>query len=283
MGIILAVIIIILLVPVIVTIIFYIESYYKKILKSFNQIKKVNQSAPPLKWRELKGLLKSAVVKCLFISSPKSWVVWLGVFLFFAVLFVEHFALKDFYFYIGVVFLLYLAILLTYKHNNSEVNFLFYLTKLLIVLIYPLSLTLVFLENISNIMLIPLITCFTVLYLFLFLKSTMDIFRSAFFNLANLISVYLLFHIIIGIVFGSFYYYNNSTFGYFNNIESTKDELLLIIYKGLEPLYNYPTVNIEKGIMGYIPIFEYITGDIFTVIFVGIFISYFSNKYSANY
>ncbi|RAU04565.1 hypothetical protein DEJ56_00060 [Bacillus altitudinis] len=146
-------------------------------------------------------------------------------------------------------------------------------------ILYPLVLLLKFLENVSNVNMIAIIVFFTALYSYLFLKSVMDIFKSTFMHLANFIFIYLFFIFIIGAVFGSFYI-NNDHFEYHYSGEYKGDGTLLILYKGLEPFYNYPIIQVDKGNMGYIPMFEFIIGNLFNIIFVGIFISYFVNKLS---
>jgi len=282
LGIILfGVIFILLLIPVIITSLFYMERYYKIILKFFRGVNwRGIKFKGNLKWVDLKKLIKSAVIKSLFINSKGKWTVWFAFFLFFLLLSVQFFNIKELYFYVGILFLLLIAFMFAYKHDNKDVNIVGYIFKVFILLLYPLTLLLEFLDNLSNIKLMITIIFFTTVYTFVFLKNVMDIFRSTFVHLTNFIFVYLFFITVVGVAFGAFYYNNNNIFGFFNSMEYKSDESLLIIYKGLEFFYNYPTIIIKKGIFGYIPLFEFILGNLFNIIFVGIFISYFVNKLS---
>ncbi|MBR0632547.1 hypothetical protein [Bacillus altitudinis] len=281
MGIILfGVIFILLLIPVIITSLFYMERYYKIILKFFRGVnwRGINFKGN-LKWVDLKILIKRAVIKSLFINSLRKLTVWGILFSFFLLLFVQHFKFEKLYFYVGLLFLILVAFLLAYKNDKQEVNVAQYGTKLSIMILYPLVLLLKFLENVSNVNMIAIIVFFTALYSYLFLKSVMDIFKSTFMHLANFIFIYVFFNFIIGAVFGSFYIYNDH-FEYHYSGEYKGDGTLLILYKGLEPFYNYPIIQVDEGNIAYIPMFEFIIGNIFNIILVGIFISYFVNKLS---
>ncbi|ASF41323.1 hypothetical protein CEH05_19995 [Halobacillus halophilus] len=90
-----------------------------------------------------------------------------------------------------------------------------------------------------------------------------------------------------------FYLENNDVFTYFDqkeiyglkqsleysNTPSLYSDLLLVIHKGIEPFFNYPSnLNTEAGIISFIPLLEHIIGSVFNLLIIGFFVSYSVGK-----
>lgn len=193
-----------------------------------------------------------------------------------------------------IIFMVGLGEFLHSLKFEGFVGLLFYISQLLILFIYMLTFIMGYLEDVSNVWVLIIIVIMFIAYSFLFVKNVVDSFKSFLFQFLNFIFILLFSNMIgIGLTFGAFYLENNEVFGLFSendlsflnstHLEDSFDRqslnALLIIYKGLDPFFNFPSeLAVEHGFMGFIPLIEHIIGSVFNLFIIGFFVSYSVNK-----
>ncbi|KON88918.1 hypothetical protein AF332_20390 [Sporosarcina globispora] len=189
-----------------------------------------------------------------------------------------------------LIFLIGLGKIFTYSSNNSFINFLNWLFRVLLLITFTLGFLNVYLENPLNFRFLIVLTIFIIIFSVILITNALKNFNNMIFQLLNFIFGYGLILCVAGIGFGLFYLEYNDVFNLYTLEEYNKimfhsnsslTTYLFIIYKGLIPFYSFPSSGIilEQPIT-LILLCEYIIGFVFNVIIIGFFVSYFVTKFS---
>ncbi|MDZ5711332.1 hypothetical protein UFB30_03810 [Jeotgalibacillus sp. HH7-29] len=144
-------------------------------------------------------------------------------------------------------------------------------------------------ENEANFKVLVSVPLISLVYTFIFMKNVIETFNSFLFYSINFLLIMLITMFIVGVNFGTFYFFNNERFGFYTsediemvNSGETLFALLQLSYKGIGPFYTFPALNINQSstLIDYTPLMEFIIGSMFNLVIVGFFISYSVSKIS---
>lgn len=191
-----------------------------------------------------------------------------------------------------IVFVILVAIG-DYLHSVKFDGFfgiMFYVLQLLVLLTYVVVFTESYLSSGSNLKVLILTIVILITYSFLFIKNVIDSFSSYVFQFINFIFILLFLNIVgIGLTFGTYYFSNHEIYNIFtekeinligtnlekNDMQLQYSDLTLIIYRGIEPFYNFPNnIDSSKGVISFIPLLENVIGNMYNLLIIGFFVSY---------
>lgn len=197
----------------------------------------------------------------------------------------------------GIAISIILSGIALFLHNSNFIGFekwSMYFSKLYILLVFTMAGLDTYVKTTTSISALITSIGIPVIFSFLVMKSVIDSFKSYLFQAFNFILLILFFNLFfIGYTFGLYYGFNNTSFVdsngdyIFYQLEELEllnksdwglEEVLLITYEGIRPFYSLIEIGTDKGIVGYLPFFEFILGNIYNLTVIAFFISYSVSK-----
>lgn len=260
-----------------------------------NELKANNNSTLQPSW-------EAELEEAVFLNSISKWYSWLFILALCILLVIDNpakFNTENNLVTTGllvVILIVFLGIsLFLHKSDfNGFDKWNMYFLKLIVLLIFTIVGLDSYVETTTSISSLVISIGIPIIFSFLIMKSVIDSFKSYLFQAFNFVVLILFFNLfVIGYTFGLYYGFNNGSFVsssgeyIFYKTEEIEllskntwglEEFLLITYEGIRPFYSFIEINTDNGVIGYIPFFEFILGNIYNLTVIAFFISYSVSK-----
>lgn len=238
----------------------------------------------------------------IFLNTFSKLYIWLFILALCILLMIEDpakFNAENIIIVIGmfIVISIILSGIALFLHSSSFTGFdkwTMYFSKIFILIAFALAGLDTYVKTTTSISALITSIGIPVVFSFLIMKSVIDSFKSYLFQAFNFVLLILFFNLFcIGYTFGLYYGFNNTEFvdsngnyifyqlgelEILNKNDWGLNEVLLITYEGIRPFYSLIEIGTDKGVLGYLPFFEFVLGNIYNLTVIAFFISYSVSK-----